>query len=113
VQERMSDISRRVVAKTGLAQSTFNIEFFWDEPTGALNVLEVNARHSQEHAPLFEMVDGVSNHQAMLDVAFGRTPQMAHRAGSCGTSATASCDPCPPANRSPRSSTTCPEPRCG
>lgn len=84
VQERMSDISRRVVAKTGLAQSTFNIEFFWDEPTGALNVLEVNARHSQEHAPLFEMVDGVSNHQAMLDVAFGRTPQMAHRAGSYG-----------------------------
>lgn len=81
VQERMSDIVRRVIAATGLTQSTFNIEFFWDEATGALNVLEVNARHSQSHALMFEMVDGVSNHQAMIDVAFGRTPQLPHRTG--------------------------------
>ena len=84
VQERMSDVSRKVIAATGLKQSTFNIEFFWDQATDALNVLEVNARHSQEHAPLFEMVDGVSNHQAMIDVAFGRTPQLSHRTGPYG-----------------------------
>ena len=30
------------------------------------------------------MVDGVSNHQAMIDVAFGRTPQLSHRTGPYG-----------------------------
>lgn len=84
VQERMSDVSRQVIAATGLKQSTFNIEFFWDQSTDELKVLEINARHSQEHAPLFEMVDGVSNHQAMIDVAFGRTPQLLHRKGAYG-----------------------------
>lgn len=74
VQERMSDIARRVIEATGLRRSTFNVEFFWDPATGDLNLLEVNARHSQSHAVMFEMVDGVSNHQAMLDLAFGRTP---------------------------------------
>lgn len=81
VQEHLSDVARRVIAASGLTESTFNIEFFWDETTDAVNVLEVNARHSQSHALLFEMVDGVSNHQAMVDVAFGRTPQLPHRTG--------------------------------
>jgi biotin carboxylase len=82
VQERLADLSRRVIEATGLDRSTFNIEFFWDRATGALHLLEVNARHSQSHARLFEMVDGVSNHQAMIDLAFGRTPQLPHRAGA-------------------------------
>ncbi|GAA1487914.1 ATP-grasp domain-containing protein [Brachybacterium sacelli] len=81
VRERIGDISRRVVEASGLRESTFNIEFFWDEATDAIRLLEVNARHSQEHAPLFEMVDGASNHQAMIDIAFGRTPQLPHGAG--------------------------------
>ncbi|MFC7375642.1 acetyl-CoA carboxylase biotin carboxylase subunit family protein [Brachybacterium sp. GCM10030267] len=87
IQERLSDIARKVITATGLTDSTFNVEFFWDERTGAINVLEVNARHSQSHALLFEMVDGVSNHQAMLDVAFGRTPQLPHRTGPYGMAA--------------------------
>ncbi|MDN5895925.1 MAG: ATP-grasp domain-containing protein [Nocardioides sp.] len=81
VQERLTDLTRRVIEATGLTRSTFNIEFFWDAATDAVRLLEVNARHSQSHALLFEMVDGVSNHQAMLDVAFGRPPQLTHRAG--------------------------------
>ncbi|ATG52952.1 biotin carboxylase [Brachybacterium vulturis] len=81
VQERLADLSRRVIAAAGLTRSTFNIEFFWDPATGAVHLLEVNARHSQSHALMFEMVDGVSNHQVMIDIAFGRTPQLSHRAG--------------------------------
>lgn len=81
VQEHLSEVARRVIAATGLTESTFNIEFFWDEDTGAVRVLEVNARHSQSHALLFEMVDGAPNHQAMIDIAFGLTPQLPYRAG--------------------------------
>ncbi|HLS48560.1 MAG TPA: ATP-grasp domain-containing protein [Actinomycetaceae bacterium] len=81
VQERMAELSRRVVAAVGLDHGAFNIEFFWDERTKRLAVLEINARHSQSHARLFHLVDGRSNHGVMLDLALGRTPFMPHREG--------------------------------
>lgn len=81
VKERTSDITTRILDQIELDDTTFNIEFFWNEDTGALNVLEVNPRHSQSHAELFEQVDGVSNHQAMVQMALGRDPGMSHRDG--------------------------------
>jgi len=81
VTDRMDDITDRVLDQVGLDNTTFNIEFFWDEATDALNVLEINPRHSQSHAELFEQVDGAPNHQAMLQLALGRDPDMPRRAG--------------------------------
>jgi len=75
VQERMSEISRRVIVALGLTNSTFNIEYFWDPDSDRLRLLEVNARHSQSHARLFEMVDGVSNHAFMIDLGLNREPR--------------------------------------
>ena len=82
VAERMADISDRVVRQVGLEQVTFNIEFFWDENTDALYLLEVNPRHSQSHAELFAQVDGAPNHLAMLRLALGRDPEMPRRQGT-------------------------------
>ena len=81
VTEQMTDISDRIVRQIGLEHTTFNIEFFWDENTGALRVLEVNPRHSQSHAELFAQVDGAANHLAMLRLALGQDPQLPRRAG--------------------------------
>ncbi|MDQ4092536.1 MAG: ATP-grasp domain-containing protein, partial [Actinomycetota bacterium] len=81
VAERMADISDRVVTQVGLQNTTFNIEFFWDENTDALKVLEVNPRHSQSHAELFAQVDGAPNHLAMLRLALGRDPGFPRRQG--------------------------------
>jgi hypothetical protein len=81
VASEMTDISRRVVRQIGLNNSTFNIEFFWDPDTGNVGLLEINPRHSQSHAPLFQQVDGVANHQCMLRLAFGRHPRPPHRQG--------------------------------
>lgn len=75
VAERMADISDRVLRQVGLDNTTFNIEFFWDESTDALSLLEVNPRHSQSHAELFVQVDGAPNHLAMLRLALGRDPE--------------------------------------
>jgi len=75
VQERMAEVSRRVISAVGLRNSTFNIEYFWDPVTERLSLLEINARHSQSHALLFELVDGVSNHAYMLDLALDRDPR--------------------------------------
>jgi hypothetical protein len=75
IQNYMADVSRRVIAAVGLRNSTFNIEYFWDPDSEKLNLLEVNARHSQSHAPLFTLVDGIPNHAFMVDLALGRNPR--------------------------------------
>lgn len=74
MQDRLADVSRRLMARIGLDDATFSIEFFCDPDTGEVNVLEINPRHSQAHADLFEQVDGFPNHHYMLKVALGEDP---------------------------------------
>lgn len=81
VQRRMIDVSERVIPQMGLGNSTFSIEFFCDPDSGDVCVLEINARHSQSHAELFEHVDGVPNHHCMVELGLGRRPEMPHRRG--------------------------------
>jgi biotin carboxylase len=81
VAERMIDVSSRVIRQMGLDNSTFNIEFFWDQERDRIDIVEVNPRLSQSHAPLFESVDGVPNHQCMISLALGRDPHLPHREG--------------------------------
>jgi len=81
VAQRLVDISRRVMKQIGLRWGTFNIEYFWDEATDQINLLEINPRHSQSHAFMFEYVDGLPHHQIMVDLALGREPLFAHGEG--------------------------------
>lgn len=81
VADRLVDVSSRVIRQVGLDNSTFNIEYFWDSERDRINIVEINPRLSQSHAPLFEHVDGVPNHQCMIDVALGRDPQLPYRQG--------------------------------
>ncbi|NYE47302.1 hypothetical protein HDA32_002422 [Spinactinospora alkalitolerans] len=87
VTGRLIDISERVVRQIGLDSVTFNIEFFWDPETGAVNLLEVNPRHSQSHAHLFEYVDGTPNHECEVRLALGRDPELRHGEGAYGVAA--------------------------
>ncbi len=82
IADRLIDASSRVVRQIGLDNSTFNIEFFWDPERDRINIVEVNPRLSQSHAPLFEYVDGVPNHECMISLALGRAPQLPYRKGS-------------------------------
>lgn len=70
----VTDVTERVVTRIGLDNSTFNIEYFWDPVRRDLRLLEINPRHSQSHAELFQLVDGVPNHRCMIDLALGREP---------------------------------------
>jgi biotin carboxylase len=79
--DRMVDLSQRVMGQLGLDNSTFSIEFFCDPGSGDVCVLEVNARHSQSHAELFEHVDGVANHKAMVELGLGHRPRLPHGEG--------------------------------
>ncbi|ARQ72678.1 ATP-grasp domain-containing protein [Streptomyces marincola] len=78
---RLRDISTRVITRIGMDHATFSIEFFHDPETDTINLLEVNPRHSQAHAELFDHVDGAPNHHAMLSLALGRDPRLPHRQG--------------------------------
>jgi len=81
VQDRMIEASRLLIGHIGYSDAPFNIEFFWDEATGALRILEVNTRISKSHCPLFLMVDGASHQQVAVDLALGRRPDFPYRQG--------------------------------
>lgn len=78
--ERMREVSRRVIERIGLDNSTSSIECFCEPESGEVRLLEINPRHSQSHAELFEYVDGVPNHHCMVNLGLGRDPQLPHRA---------------------------------
>ena len=75
VQQRMIDCASRVIPAMGLERAPFNVEFFWDEDSDDIKLLEVNARISKSHAPLFHMVTGASHHEVAIDLALGRRPE--------------------------------------
>ncbi len=81
VTRRMIDITREFLEHIDYNNSTFNVEFFWDERNDRIWLLEVNTRISQSHSYLFAMVDGASNHQTMVEVGLGHRPNMPYRQG--------------------------------
>lgn len=81
IQERMTDVARDVVRQAGLDAAGFNMEFFYEEASGHIWVLEVNTRPSQSHFELFAKVDGASSQRVLLDVSQGRRPRMPRRDG--------------------------------
>ncbi len=81
VQARMGEIADRVIRQVGYDCAPFNMEFYWDEATDRIWLLEINTRISKSHAPLFRMVDGCYHHQVMIDLGLGREPAMPHRQG--------------------------------
>lgn len=81
VRKKMAEITEKVMLHIGFDNSAFNLEFFWDEKKDKIWFLEINTRIPQSHSDLFMKVDGVSNHQIMLDVALNREPWFPRRQG--------------------------------
>lgn len=75
-RERLTDLSERVISRVGLNDTTFNIEYFHEPGSGALTLVEINPRHSQSHARMLELVNGVSNHEICLRLALGQDPDV-------------------------------------
>ena len=82
VIERMTHITRRIMHHIGYSEAPFNIEFFWDEESDGIWLLEINTRISKSHAPLFKLVDGCYHHQVMLNLALEREPAFPYREGN-------------------------------
>ncbi|MEX2586874.1 MAG: ATP-grasp domain-containing protein [Actinomycetota bacterium] len=81
IQERITRTTAAVMKQIGYDGGVFNIEFFWDEDTDRLWLLEINTRVSQSHSELFASVDGQANHAVTVGLALGKTPRFEQRQG--------------------------------
>ncbi|WP_299017782.1 ATP-grasp domain-containing protein [uncultured Photobacterium sp.] len=81
IQQKMISVTERFLQHIGFDNGPFNIEYYWDSEADRIWLLEVNARISKSHCPLFNSVDGMSHHQVMLDLALGKEPDFPHRQG--------------------------------
>ena len=81
VRKRMAEASEAVLRGIGFNFGAFNIEFFLDEATGKLSLLELNTRVSQSHTELFRLVDGSPNLQIPVQLALGEQVDFPYRQG--------------------------------
>lgn len=87
IAERMTDLSKKVIVQTGLMNSAFNIEYFYNKRTDQIKLLEINPRISQAHSDLFEKVHGISHHEVMLNLALNRRPEKFQKKGDFNVAA--------------------------
>lgn len=81
IQHRMIDIARSAITEIGLDNSPFNIEFFYDQTSDQVYLLEINPRISQAHTDMFEKIHGMSHHHIMTELALGRKPGVMEKKG--------------------------------
>jgi len=74
VQDRMIVAAHKIMRRVGYDDAPFNMEFFYDEDTDDVWVLEVNTRFSGAHSPLFQMVEGTPHNEVAVELALGRRP---------------------------------------
>lgn len=82
VRGKMHDIAVKVLDRIGFDNSTFNIEFFYDEDKGTIQLLEINPRISQSHTLPILWVDGFSTLKLTCDIAAEQAPHLRYRQGS-------------------------------
>ncbi|ABV36552.1 conserved hypothetical protein [Shewanella sediminis HAW-EB3] len=80
-QDKMIAVTERFLTYIGFDNGPFNIEYYWEEESDQIWLLEINTRISKSHCPLFRNVDGMSHHQIMLALALGKQPVFPHRQG--------------------------------
>ncbi|WP_404403003.1 ATP-grasp domain-containing protein [Idiomarina seosinensis] len=81
VIERSTEIVSKMMTTIGYDGSPFNVEFFYDPESDDLRLLEINARISKSHSPLFHMVDGAPHQKVAIELSMGLEPDMPHREG--------------------------------
>lgn len=87
LEARICETTERIIRHIGYDNACFNAEYFYDERSDKLWIVEINPRISQSHCYMFEQVNGVSNHQVAVQVASGQEPHFEPRGGRYGAAA--------------------------
>ncbi|MDX1669438.1 MAG: ATP-grasp domain-containing protein, partial [Limnobacter sp.] len=59
----------------GFEHGFFNMEFFYDEATGSIKVIEFNPRMASQFSDLYRRVNGIDLHEMALALAHGIDPK--------------------------------------
>jgi len=81
IQQRMKKSACAVIGAVALDNTPFNMEFFYRESDDSIALLEINARISKSHSPLFDKVEGVPHKEVMIDIALGERPDYPAKRG--------------------------------
>ena len=88
IQARALDVARRFLTAVGFNHGLFNMEFFYDETTDRLGVIEFNPRLAAQFSDLYLRVLGIDLHQFALALAHQRDPaSLARVAPTAGAAA--------------------------
>jgi len=79
VQQRALDVARRFLQAVGYRHGMFNLEFFHDEATDRLTVIECNPRLASQFGDLYRRVRGLDPHAMAVSLALGRDALSAPR----------------------------------
>ncbi|MCR2745702.1 ATP-grasp domain-containing protein [Limnobacter parvus] len=74
VQSRAADVARRFLTAVGFSHGLFNMEFFHDEATDKITVIEFNPRMASQFSDLYLRVDGIDLHEVAFALAHGIDP---------------------------------------
>jgi hypothetical protein len=69
---RISDAAQRIVTALELDHGFFNLEFFVDDVSGAIKLIEVNPRLAAQLAQFYEWVLGIDTYELGFAMALGR-----------------------------------------
>lgn len=73
VQERVKDICDALITGIELKSSLFNIEFYYNETSNEIKIIEINPRQVGLFADMYEMVHGQNTYELMMALAIGET----------------------------------------
>lgn len=79
IQDRALDVATKFLKAIGYNHGLFNMEFFYDDETDKLTVIEFNPRMASQFADLYLRVDGVDLYAKALELAHGRNPWLLPR----------------------------------
>ena len=80
IQQRALQVAQTFLTAIGFTYGMFNMEFFYDEATDRLSVIEFNPRMASQFSDLYLRVNGVDLHACALALAHGEHPGSLPRA---------------------------------
>jgi hypothetical protein len=79
VEQRATDVARRFLSAIGYDRGFFNLEFFHDEASGRLTVIECNPRLASQFGDLYRRVLGIDPHRMAVALALDEDPERVPR----------------------------------
>ena len=87
VLERMSTLTRALIAGMEFDFGFFNVELIYDPATGAIRIIEINPRLASQLANLYRRVDGYDPYELLISMSLGERPTFECANGKFGAAA--------------------------